>query len=100
MCRFVEVSENGNFDLQVKVVQAASEQRPRESIRLYMQLVENLIRQRGGKNCVQAAGYLRPVHEIYLRLGESHTWETLIANLREKYRNLPALREELDRAGL
>ena len=90
----------GGFTLQVKVAQDASEQRPRESIRLYIQLVENLIRQRGRNNYVQAAGYLRPVHEAYLRLGESHTWETLITNLREQYRNLPALREELDRAGL
>ena len=90
----------GGFTLQVKVAQAASEQRPRESIRLYIQLVENLIRQRGRNNYVQAAGYLRPVQEAYLRLGESHTWETLITNLREQYRNLPALREELDRAGL
>jgi uncharacterized Zn finger protein len=48
---------------------------------------------------VQAAGYLQPVHEAYLRLGESHTWEMLIVDLREMYRNLPALREELDRAG-
>jgi uncharacterized Zn finger protein len=91
----------GNSTLQLEVAQAAGEQRPRESIRLYMQLVESLIGQRGRNNYAQAAGYLRPVREAYLRLGELHnTWETLIANLREKYRNLPALREELDRAGL
>ena len=90
----------GGLALQVKVAQAASVQRPRESIRLYIQLVENLIRQRGRNNYVQAAGYLRPIHEAYTRLGESHAWETLITNLREQYRNLPALREELDRAGL
>ena len=90
----------GGFTLQVKVAQAASEKRPKEAIRLYMQVVESLIGQRGRNNYAQAAGYLRLVREAYLRLGELHTWEMLIANLREKYRNLPALREELDRAGL
>jgi len=90
----------GGFSLQVEVAQAASKQRPKESIRLYVQLAENLIRQRGRDNYVQAAGYLLPVREAYLRLGEPQTWQVLIANLREEYRNLPALREELNRAGL
>jgi len=67
---------------------------------LYIQLVESLIRQRGRDNYAQAAGYLRPVREAYLRLGEPHTWQALIANLREQHRNLPALRDELTRAGL
>ena len=90
----------GNFDLQVKVARAAGEKRPKEAIRLYMQVVESLIQQRGRGNYAQAAGYLRPVREAYLRLGEPQTWETLIADLREQHRNLPALREELARAGL
>jgi uncharacterized Zn finger protein len=90
----------GDFTLQVEVAQAASEQRPKESIRLYIQLVESLIRQRGRDNYAQAAGYLRPVREAYLRLGEPQTWQALIANLREQHRNLPALRDELTRAGL
>ena len=90
----------GSSTLQLEVAQAAGEQRPGESIRLYMQLVENLIGQRGRNNYTQAASYLKSVNDAYLRLGELHTWETLIANLREQHRNLPALREELDRAGL
>jgi uncharacterized Zn finger protein len=90
----------GGFSLQVEVAQAASKQRPRESIRLYVQLAENLIRLRGRDNYVQAAGYLQPVREAYLRLGEPQTWQALITNLREEYHNLPALREELNRAGL
>ena len=90
----------GGFALQVKVAQAASEQRPRESIRLYLQLAESLILQRGRGNYAQAAGYLQPVRDVYLRLGEPQTWEALIANLREQHRNLPALRDEFNRAGL
>jgi uncharacterized Zn finger protein len=84
----------------VEVAQAASEQRPRESIRLYLQLAESLILQRGRGNYAQAAGYLQPVRATYLRLGEPQTWQALIVNLREEFRNLPALKDELNRAGL
>lgn len=60
----------GDSALQIKVAQAASEQRPKESIRLYMQMIEPLIAQRGRENYAQAAGYLRSVRDAYLRLGE------------------------------
>ena len=90
----------GGFSLQVEVAQAASEQRPRESIRLYMQLANNLIGQRGRDNYAQAAAFLRLVREAYLHLGEPQTWQALIDNIREEYHNLPALKDELNRAGL
>ena len=90
----------GDSALQIKVAQAAGEQRPKESIRLYMQMIEPLIAQRGRENYAQAAGYLRSVRDAYLRLGEPHTWQALIANLREQHRNLPALKDEFNRAGL
>jgi uncharacterized Zn finger protein len=90
----------GDQSLQVSVAQAAGEKRPKEAIRLYMQLVESLIRQRGRDNYAQAAAYLLQVHEAYQRLDEPQSWQALIANIREQHRNLPALRDELNRAGL
>ncbi len=90
----------GDFTLQVEVARAASEQRPRESIRLYLQFVENLIQRHGRDNYVQAASFLQLVRAIYLRLGEPQTWQPLISSLREQNRNLPALRDELNRAGM
>ncbi|MDI6769104.1 MAG: SWIM zinc finger family protein [Anaerolineales bacterium] len=90
----------GGFSLQVEVAEAASEKRPKEAIRLYMQLVESLIGQRGRESYAQAAAYLQQVRDLYRRLGESQTWQALIANIREQHRNLPALRDELNRAGL
>ena len=88
----------GGSALQIRVAQAASEQRPKESIRLYMQVIEALIAQRGRENYALAAGYLRSVRDAYLRLCEPHTWQALIANLREQHHNLPALKDELNRA--
>jgi uncharacterized Zn finger protein len=90
----------GGSALQIRVAQAAGEQRPKESIRLYMQMIEPLIAQRGRDNYAQAAGYLRSVRDAYQRLGELHTWQALIANLRKQHRNLPALKDEFNRAGL
>ncbi|MBM4427460.1 MAG: hypothetical protein FJ031_09500 [Chloroflexi bacterium] len=90
----------GGSALQLRVAQAAGEQRPKESIRLYMQLIEPLIAQRGRENYAQAARHLRSVRDTYLRLGEPHTWQALIAHLREQHRNLPALKDELNRAKL
>ncbi len=90
----------GDHSLQEKVAQAAGKKRPEEAIRLYMQLVESLIHQRGRDNYAQAAAHLQHVRDAYLRLGEPQNWQALIANLRELHRNLPALRDELNRAGL
>ena len=90
----------GASELQVKVAQAASAQRPKESIRLYTQLAESLIGRRGRENYAQATDYLRLVKAIYLRIGESRSWQAQIDNLREQHRNLPALKDELKRVGL
>jgi hypothetical protein len=90
----------GNITLQVKVAQTADEPRPRESIRLYRELIESLIQHLGRENYAQAASYLRLVRETYLRLGEQELWQTLIFNLRQQHRNKPALQDELNRAGL
>jgi hypothetical protein len=43
---------------------------------------------------------LRKVRDLQQRLGDPDVWAHDIAELRERYRSLRALREELDRAGL
>jgi len=86
--------------LRIQVAQAAEESRPREAIRLYMEAVERLIAARGRGSYTEAATYLVRVREVYQRLGERETWETLIAGLREHNRRLRALHDELNRAGL
>jgi uncharacterized Zn finger protein len=86
--------------LRIRVAQAAEESRPQEAIRLYMEAVERLIAARGRGNYATAATYLRCVRDLYHRLGEPETWDTLITDLRERNRRLPALRDELSKAGL
>jgi uncharacterized Zn finger protein len=61
---------------------------------------ERLIAARGRGNYAEAATYLVRVRDLYHRLGEPETWQTLIADLREQNRQLPALQDELNKAGL
>jgi len=90
----------GGGQLSIRVAQAAEESRPRAAIRIYMERVDRLIAARGRGNYAEAASYLVRVRDLYHRLGESETWETLIANLRERNRRLRALKDELNKAGL
>jgi len=77
----------GCFTLQVKVAQAASEKEAKEAIppvHASRRKPDRTTRQEQ----LRSGGWLpATVREAYLRLGELHTWEMLIANLREKYRN-------------
>jgi len=90
----------GSNTLAMEVAQAAEESRPREAIRLYLEEVERLIAGRGRGNYAQAADYLLRVRAVYGRMGEEEAWQRLIANLREKHRRLPAMKDEFTQAGL
>jgi uncharacterized Zn finger protein len=59
-----------------------------------------LIDARGRGNYGEAAAYLTRVRDLYTRLGAPEAWRAFIAELRERERRLPALRDELNQAGL
>jgi uncharacterized Zn finger protein len=86
--------------LRMRVARAAEGKRPREAIRLYTEAIERLIAARGRGNYAEAAGYLARVRDVYHQLEEPGTWQTLIADLREQNRRLPALQDELNKASL
>ena len=86
--------------LRIRVAQAAEESRPREAIRIYVQAAERLIAARGRGNYAQAATYLVRVRDLYHGLDDPDAWHTLVADLREQNRRLPALQDELNKAGL
>jgi uncharacterized Zn finger protein len=86
--------------LQLQVAEAARQQRPRESIHLYMQIAQRLIDIRGRGNYAQAAGHLKQVQELYRRLDDLRGWQRVITDLREENRSLRALQDELNRARL
>lgn len=87
--------------LKVEVARAAEEQYPERAADLYLDLASDLIDERGRKNYAQAAQHLQRVKHIYHDLlNDPSAWKELIDLIRTDYSNLPALQDELDKAGL
>jgi uncharacterized Zn finger protein len=79
---------------------SASLRRRWAALRREWDCVSRLISTRGRGNYTEAARYLFRVRDLYHHLGEPKTWQTLIADLRERNRRLPTLQDELNKAGL
>src|SRR5207253_5434181 len=90
----------GYQDMTLKVAQAAEETRPREAIEIYQKYAERQIAQKQRKFYQYACEYLVKVRTLYEKLGEHEEWKSYIAVLREKHRNLRALKEEMAKARL
>lgn len=86
--------------LRIRVAQAAEKDFPGEAIDLYMRTVLSLIDTRGRENYTTAAQYLLRVRELFKRLGDPGRFTLLMQNLRDNNKNLRALKEELNKAGL
>ncbi len=87
-------------DALIRVAQAAEPDHPRAALEIYRQRAERAIAARGRANYQTAAGHLLRVRDLYHRLGEDAAWETYIAHLRQEHQRLPALQDELNKAGL
>ncbi len=61
---------------------------------------KELIEQRSRGSYAEAARFLHQIRRLYQSMGEPDVWERLIAGLRRNIRRLPALQDELRRAGL
>ncbi len=86
--------------LRIRVAQAAEKDFPGEAIDLYMRTILSLVKVRGRENYAMAAQYLLRVRELHKRLGDSGRFTLLMQNLRDNNKNLRALKEELNKAGL
>jgi uncharacterized Zn finger protein len=82
--------------LQIEVAQAAKKQYPQEAIRIFTKEADGFIEDRNRASYSQAALCLREIHDIYHQLHEMQAWDKLIADIRERYRRLPALQDELN----
>jgi hypothetical protein len=86
--------------LRRQVAQAVEIPRPREAIRQYLLLAEELIGQRNRGTYAEAALLLQKIQKLYRGLGEDARWQQIINSLRDEHRRLPAFQEELRRANL
>lgn len=84
----------------LKVAAAAETNFPQQAIRIYTRQVESLIGQRGRENYRSAAGLLKRVKALFRQQQDEAAWQELIQETRHDHSNLPALRDELNKAGL
>jgi uncharacterized Zn finger protein len=86
--------------LGIEVAKAARAQYPQESIRLYVEAAAHIMDRRDRGNYPQAAQYLRETRDIFRQMNDSPAWDKFIADIRERYKKLPALQSELNRLKL
>jgi uncharacterized Zn finger protein len=95
-----EALGNWNDAIRDEVAQATEQHCPKQVIAYYLSKASQLIRQRGRDNYASAARYLKNVEKILNRTGQKDTWQQTISQIRQDHRNLPALKDELNKAGL
>ena len=88
------------YNIELTVAKAAEETRPRAAIEIYQKQAEKLIALRQRKHYQEACKYLAKVRALYEKLGENQEWTSYITELRERYRTLRALKEEMEKARL
>jgi len=94
------VKSIGWTDYRLKVAWAIENDRPKDAIELYKEIVKSCINWRNRGSYRQAAAHLSKVRKLYKRLGEIEEWEKYIAHLKNEYARLPALQDELRKATL
>jgi hypothetical protein len=90
----------GNHELHIEVAQAAKKQYPQEALRIFAKEAERFINYRDRGNYAQAALCLREVRDIYRQVNDIPSWSKTIADIRERYKRLPALQDELNQLKL
>lgn len=86
----------GNL-LHLEVAQAAKKEYPQEAIQIFTNEAQRFINYRNREDYAQAAFCLQEIQGIYTELNEIETWQQLILNIREQYKKLPALQDELNK---
>jgi len=90
----------GDHTLHIEVAQAAKKQYPQEAIRLFTIETERFIGYRSRDNYSQAALCLREIRDVYRESKDTQAWTRLITDIRERYKKLPALQDELNQLKL
>ena len=102
---FENVSAGGNpfyigHSLLREVAEAAEDVYPEKALGMHVQWAEHLIDQRGRDNYRAAAAHLADVKDRYRTMDQEALFDRSTGGLRSKYRRLPAMQDEFDKAGL
>lgn len=87
-------------DYELRVAQAAEPNYPRIALDIYRHRVQALIDARGRDHYREAASLLTRIRNLYQQQNEKEDWQQYLARLRVDHKQLPALQDELNKAGL
>jgi uncharacterized Zn finger protein len=90
----------GDHTLHLEVANAAKKQYPQQALEIFKKEAERFINYRNRDSYSQAAHCLKEVRGIHGQLTDMSSWEKLIADIRGRYKKLPALQDELDQLKL
>lgn len=83
-----------------QVAQVAEKPHPGKAIALYRELVEQAIKQRGRESYQRAAQHLKRIKSLHKSKKAQVDWQEYIDQIHTTYSNLPALQDELNKAGV
>ncbi len=86
--------------IREEVAQATETHRPQRAVQFYLSRVEAKIAERNRGSYAEAAVYLQRVKRISKETGQMGAWMQTIQAIRDKHKNLPALKDELNKAKL
>lgn len=72
---------------------------PETAISFYQDLVEYAINLRGRDNYRRAVQYLKTIQPLYQQLKQDKAFQQYVQEVRTQHKNLPALKQELDKVG-
>ena len=84
---------------QERVAAKIQADQPGTAIALYRDMIEAAIDRRGRDNYRRATQYLQTVQYLYEQLQQQDTCQQYVQHLRTQHNNLPALKQELSKAG-
>jgi len=88
------------FSIGIEVAKAIEETEPLEAIAIYQKYVQTRVAWRGRDNYHTACQYLVTVRRLFQKMGKSNLWTTYLMDLRGQNSKLPALKDEMVKAGL
>jgi uncharacterized Zn finger protein len=90
----------GQPGIDLEVADKSKEARPHKALPVFSKYARRQIEGRSRGHYHQAAAYLSVVRDLYQKIGDENSWRELIQGIREEFRRLRALQDELNQAGL
>ncbi len=90
----------GDYRLEMDVAERTLQTHPEKALPVFIDAARKAIDRRSRDSYQQAAGYLVTVRDTYDSIDEYEVWEKVIARIRSDFPRLPALHDELRKAGL